>query len=376
MCRVCVEIADGMDLGGCGVGWLCGFDAVGVAAPRRRKVKGMSDRTIEALHVGMAAELAKTYDAWDINTFAALTGDLNPAHVDEAFAERTIFKEKIAHGTLTASLVSAVLGMKLPGPGSIYLSQELRFLRPVRIGDTVTARVEVIEVVRDEKLVKLRTTCTNQRGELVLDGTALVRPPVSELTKSETEAVKPDLRPETRRLQEHWDPARPRRRGVLVGGWMRSNPLTISPKDSLAEARALLDLHRIRHLPVVEEENLVGILAARDISQASLPGPAGPPTPETDALLKITRVGDVMAQAVITITPEATIGEAAILLVSHKIGALPCDSRCTWIPSAAATPGQHLGNRASRPTVLRTILMSLFVITVQVRGHRHRRLIN
>ncbi len=283
----------------------------------------MSGRTIEALRVGMAAELAKTYDEWDINTFAALTGDLNPAHVDEAFAERTIFKEKIAHGTLTASLISAVLGMKLPGPGSIYLSQELRFLRPVRIGDTVTAKVAVIEVVRDEHLVKLRTTCTNQRGELVLDGTALVRPPVSELTESETEAGKPNLRPEAGRLQEPSGPAPPRRRGVLVGGWMRSNPLIVSPEDSLAEALALLSLHRIRHLPVLEGEELVGILAARDISQASLPGPAGRPTPETDALLKITRVGDVMARAVTTTTPEATIGEAAMLLVSHKIGALP-----------------------------------------------------
>lgn len=283
----------------------------------------MSGGTIEALQVGMAAELAKTYNQWDINTFAALTGDLNPAHVDKAFAERTIFREKIAHGTLTASLISAVLGMRLPGPGSIYLSQELRFLRPVRIGDTVTARVEVIEIVRDENLVKLRTTCTNQRGELVLDGTALVRPPVSELTEGQTEAVKPDRRPEARRLQEHEGPVRPRMRGVLVGGWMQSNPLTISPENSLAEARALLDLHRIRHLPVVEEEKLVGILAARDISQASLPGPAGRPSPETDALLKIIRVGDVMTRAVITITPEATMGEAAMLLVSHKIGALP-----------------------------------------------------
>ena len=83
-----------MDLGGCGVSELGGFDAVGVAAPGRRKVTTMSGRTIEALRVGMAAELAKTYDEWGINTFAALIGDLNPAHVDEAFAERTIFETR------------------------------------------------------------------------------------------------------------------------------------------------------------------------------------------------------------------------------------------------------------------------------------------
>lgn len=121
--------------------------------------------------------MSKTYGEWDIDTFAALTGDLNPAHVDEAFAKNTIFKEKIAHGMLAASLISAVLGMRLPGPGSVYLCQELRFLKPVRIGDTVTARVEVIELQREKNLAKLRTTCTNHKEELVLDGIALVMPP-------------------------------------------------------------------------------------------------------------------------------------------------------------------------------------------------------
>lgn len=271
----------------------------------------------------MTAELTKTYDEWDIYTFAALTGDLNPAHVDQAFAQRTIFQERIAHGMLTASLISAVVGMKLPGPGSIYLSQELRFLRPVRVGDTITARVEVIELVRDKNLATLSTTCSNERGEVVLEGTALVSPPMEALAETEGEAVGPVLRPEARGPRAHGGPPRPRKRGVLVGKWMRSNPLTISPEESLAEARALLDLHRIRHLPVVERQKLVGIITARDISQASIPGPPGQSTPETVALLRIVRVRDVMARGVITTTPESTIGEAAMLLVSHKIGGLP-----------------------------------------------------
>lgn len=283
----------------------------------------MSGCTIDALQVGMAAELTKTYDEWDIYTFAALTGDLNPAHVDQAFAQRTIFQERIAHGMLTASLISAVLGMKLPGPGSIYLSQDLRFLRPVRVGDTVTARVEVIELARDKNLATLSTTCSNQRGEVVLEGTALVSPPVEVLTGTEREAAEPAFRPESSEPRVHGGPPSPRKRGVLVGEWMRSNPLTISPEESLAEVRALLDLHRIRHLPVVQGQKLVGIITARDISQASIPGPPGQSTPETVALLRMIRVREVMTRGVISTTPDSTIGEAAMLLVSHKIGGLP-----------------------------------------------------
>lgn len=125
----------------------------------------------------MTAELSRTYEEWDILTFAAVTGDINPAHVDEAYARESIFHGKVAHGILTASLISAVLGTELPGPGTIYLSQDLRFRRPVRIGDTITARVEIVELNPEKNLVRLQTTCTNQRGEPVLEGIALVMPP-------------------------------------------------------------------------------------------------------------------------------------------------------------------------------------------------------
>jgi 3-hydroxybutyryl-CoA dehydratase len=125
----------------------------------------------------MTAELSKTYEEWDILTFAAVTGDINPAHVDEAFAQESIFQGKVAHGLLTASLISAVLGTRLPGPGTIYLSQDLKFRRPVRIGDTITATVEVTELIPEKNLARLKTSCTNQKGELVLEGAALVMPP-------------------------------------------------------------------------------------------------------------------------------------------------------------------------------------------------------
>src|SRR3990170_4998197 len=123
----------------------------------------MSGKTIGELTVGMAAEVSRTYDEWDIFTFAAVTGDLNPSHTDEAFAEATPFHGRVAHGMLTSSLISAVLGTKLPGPGTVYLSQELKFSRPVRIGDTITARAEVVELLPEKNIAKLTTTCANQR---------------------------------------------------------------------------------------------------------------------------------------------------------------------------------------------------------------------
>lgn len=132
---------------------------------------------LEELTVGAAAELGKTVTEADVVLFAGVTGDFNPVHVDAEAAARSRFGGRIAHGMLSAGLISAVIGMKLPGPGSIYLSQSLRFTRPVRIGDTVTARVEVAEVIAARRRVRLLTTCRNQSGETVLDGEAVIMVP-------------------------------------------------------------------------------------------------------------------------------------------------------------------------------------------------------
>ena len=109
--------------------------------------------------------------------YAGITGDLNPAHINQVEAETTMFQGRIAHGMLTAGLVSAVLGMQLPGPGSIYLGQELKFLAPVRMGDTIKAEVEVIEKIEEKNRIKLNTICTNQNGIEVLKGIATIMPP-------------------------------------------------------------------------------------------------------------------------------------------------------------------------------------------------------
>ncbi|HEX2781914.1 MAG TPA: MaoC family dehydratase [Gemmatimonadaceae bacterium] len=134
---------------------------------------------ISEMQVGMSAEHAKTVTSEDIVRFAEVTGDMNPVHLDDEAAKRSPFGERIAHGMLSAGYVSAALGMKLPGPGVIYMSQSLRFTRPVKIGDTITARVEVVEVNAAKKRVRLATVCRNQRDETVLDGEALVMVPDS-----------------------------------------------------------------------------------------------------------------------------------------------------------------------------------------------------
>ena len=126
------------------------------------------------LNVGDTAEITKTIEQADVDAFARLTGDHNPIHVDEAFAKTTRFGRRIAHGMLTASLISSVLANKLPGEGSVYLGQTLQFVAPVFPGDEITARVTVKEVREDKPILKLDTICSNQRGEVVIRGEASV----------------------------------------------------------------------------------------------------------------------------------------------------------------------------------------------------------
>ena len=137
----------------------------------------MIGKTIQELGVGETAEFAKTISETDIYLYAGITGDFNPAHINVEYAKNTFFKARIAHGMLAAGLISALLGTKLPGPGTIYLRQSLNFLAPVRIGDTITARVEIIEMLTEKNRVRFKTECVNQDGTAILDGEAVVSPP-------------------------------------------------------------------------------------------------------------------------------------------------------------------------------------------------------
>src|SRR5262245_5334109 len=126
------------------------------------------------LRVGDSAETTKTIADEDVQQFADVTGDHNPVHLDDSFAKNTRFGRRIAHGMLTASLISSVLANKLPGEGSIYLGQTLQFVSPVFPGDEVTARVTVKAIRQDKPIVKLETVCVNQHEEIVIRGEATV----------------------------------------------------------------------------------------------------------------------------------------------------------------------------------------------------------
>ncbi len=130
-------------------------------------------KPFEAFRVGDRATFTKTIGEADVLLFAAVSGDNYPLHVDEEYAKTTRFGRRVAHGLLTASLLSATNGMLLQKPGGISLAQTLRFLKPVYPGDTITACTEVVEILAEKRRLRCRTTCRNQHGELVVDGEAL-----------------------------------------------------------------------------------------------------------------------------------------------------------------------------------------------------------
>lgn len=136
----------------------------------------MNTGKMNELEIGMWDTFSKTITEYDIYSFAGITGDFNPVHVNEKEAEKTVFGHRIAHGMLTGSFISAVLGSKLPGPGTVYLEQSLKFKSPVYIGDTCTAKVVVSEILNREKgIYKLDTEIVNQDGSIVIDGYAIIK---------------------------------------------------------------------------------------------------------------------------------------------------------------------------------------------------------
>ncbi len=130
-----------------------------------------------SLSIGDSATRTKTITDADVKNFAAATGDMNPVHLDDDYAASTRFGKRIAHGMLTGGIISAILGNDLPGSGTVYLGQDFKFKAPVFIGDTVTARVELVKYREDKRIATFHTTCTNQDGVLVLEGEAVVIAP-------------------------------------------------------------------------------------------------------------------------------------------------------------------------------------------------------
>ena len=117
----------------------------------------MTGKTVHDLHVGETAEFTKTVSESDVYLYAGITGDHNPAHVNKEYAKKTFFKTRIAHGMLSAGFIGTVMGTQLPGPGTIYVNQHLDFMAPVRIGDTITTRVELLEISKEDNRARFRT---------------------------------------------------------------------------------------------------------------------------------------------------------------------------------------------------------------------------
>lgn len=148
---------------------------------RKGKImKKLIGYTIDELTVGQEEAFSKTVTETDVYNYVGISCDNNPAHINEEYAKETPFKTRIVHGMLSAGFMSAVLGTKLPGPGTIYASQSLKFVKPVLIGDTITAKVVVKEINKEKNRVILETTCTNQNDELVIKGEAVALPPKKE----------------------------------------------------------------------------------------------------------------------------------------------------------------------------------------------------
>ncbi|MCI9582899.1 enoyl-CoA hydratase [Clostridiaceae bacterium] len=131
------------------------------------------------LEAGQVCTFQKKVSDEDVRKFAEVTGDKNPLHLDDGFASTTMFKERIAHGMIGAGIISGGLAMHMPGLGTTYLEQDLKFMRPVRIGDVLTVELKVLEILPKTKfdIAKIRTTCMNEQGEIVISGTATVIPP-------------------------------------------------------------------------------------------------------------------------------------------------------------------------------------------------------
>jgi phosphate acetyltransferase len=151
------------------------------AVPEAAPPSVLKNCTFDELKVGQSASLVRIVGRDDIDLFAAVSGDVNPAHLDATFAATDLFGHVVAHGMWTAALVSAVLGTKLPGPGTIYLGQDLKFLKPVTPGDTITVTVRVREKRPEKHIILLDTECTNQTGKEVLSGTATVIAPTNKI---------------------------------------------------------------------------------------------------------------------------------------------------------------------------------------------------
>lgn len=192
---------------------------------RRSLVNRIENRTFDELQVGETASIVRTLTYQDVELFAIMSGDVNPAHVDEEFAKSDMFHKIIAHGMWGGALISTVLGTELPGPGAIYLGQSLKFRRPVCLEDTVTVMVRVAEKIAEKSRVVLDCQATNQKGEVVISGTAEVIAPTEKISRERIALPEVKLLERGRHYRRLIDATR---------GWAPIRAAVVHPVDAAA----------------------------------------------------------------------------------------------------------------------------------------------
>jgi phosphate acetyltransferase len=232
----------------------------------------LKNRTFDDLRVGDTASLVRIVGRDDIDLFAAVSGDVNPAHLDATFAATDLFGHIVAHGMWTGALISAVLGTKLPGPGTVYLGQDLRFLKPVAPGDTITAAVRVKEKRPDKHIVLLDTVCTNQKGDQVLTGIATVIAPDRTIEWAQTKL--PDV---SLRRHDRYEAFVKEARGRPA---VRAAIVHPCSPEAIIAALAARDAGLLEPLLIGPEPKM---RAAAEVAQVSLAGIAIEPVPHSHA---------------------------------------------------------------------------------------------
>jgi len=278
----------------------------------------IENRTFDELTIGETASLARTLTYKDIELFAIMSGDVNPAHVDEAFAKNDMFHKVVAHGLWGGALISTILGTELPGPGTIYLNQSLNFRRPVGLGDTVTVTVKVAEKKLEKHRVILDCQAINQCGEIVITGTAEVIAPTEKVTRTRIKLPEVELRERGRfhrKLVEKTLGLAPLRAAVvhpvdaasLLGVVAAAReklitPLLIGPKPKIlaAAAEAQLDISSYVLIPTAHSEAAAALAVA--MARAG----------EVEALIKGALHADELMRAV-----DADLGLRAARGISH-----------------------------------------------------------
>lgn len=305
----------------------------------------IENRTFDEIQIGESASIVQTLTTKDIDLFAVMSGDVNPAHVDEEFARSDMFREVIAHGMWGGALISTVLGTKLPGPGAIYLGQTLRFRRPVRLGDTVTVEVKVVGRDEEKRRITLDCQCTNQKGEVVISGSAEVLAP--------TEKIK---RPRVVLPQIYMvDPEEQYKRFLkMAEGLAPVRTAVVHPVDraslmaaiDAAQADLIIPVlvgpqHKIR--AVAEEEDIdlspFTIVATEHSHAAAARAVAMARTGEVEALMK----GKLPTDELMAATVARDVGIRSMRRMSHvSVVAVPSYPRPLFITDAALNISPNL----------------------------------